>query len=244
MFTPIRTDRLVIRPWREDEAPRLLDILRRPEIVKWLGHPKTLDTVEEARTKIAGMADDLPKSEWAFEVAQPDDQTGVPAGSVMLVDIPHSEQPDGSSLVQIGWYAHPDATGQDYTTEAAHAVLAYGLAAGLPEIRALTHTDNYPSMHLYDGLRHDVPRHHRGLVRRRPSPALHRAGRGVARRFGGRAAEPLGEGCRPPPGLDALGRGRPHGSTSECASSRALGGSRKVRAKATRTVPAPTHIDT
>ncbi len=70
VFTPIRTDRLVIRPWREDEAPRLLDILRRPEIVKWLGHPKTLDTVEEARTKIAGMADDLPKSEWAFEVAE------------------------------------------------------------------------------------------------------------------------------------------------------------------------------
>ena len=148
VFVPIRTDRLVIRPWREDEAPRLLDILRRPEIVRWLGHPKTLDTLEEARAKIRGMADDLPKSEWAFEVAD----SGVPAGSVMLVDIPHSEQPDGSSLVQIGWYAHPDATGKGYTTEAARAVLEYGLAAGLPEIRALTHTDNYPSMRVCDRL--------------------------------------------------------------------------------------------
>jgi RimJ/RimL family protein N-acetyltransferase len=148
VFAPIRTDRLVIRPWREDEAPRLLDILRRPEIVRWLGHPKTLDTVDEARAKIRGMADDLPKSEWAFEVAE----TGVPAGSLMLVDIPHSEQSDGSSLVQIGWDAHPDATGKGYTTEAARAVLEYGLASGLPEIRALTHTDNYPSMRVCDRL--------------------------------------------------------------------------------------------
>ena len=145
---PISTERLVIRPWREDEAPRLLDILRRDEIVRWLGHPKTLETVEEARAKIAGMAMDLPLSEWAFEVAA----TGVPAGSVMLVPIPRSEQPDGSSLVQIGWYAHPDATGHGYVTEAARAVLEYGLASGLSEIRALTHTDNYPSMRVCDRL--------------------------------------------------------------------------------------------
>ena len=94
------------------------------------------------------MGDVLPLSEWAFEVAA----TGVPAGSVMLVPIPHSEQPDGSSLVQIGWYAHPDATGHGYVTEAARAVLEYGLASGLSEIRALTHTDNYPSMKVCDRL--------------------------------------------------------------------------------------------
>ena len=94
------------------------------------------------------MAMDLPLSEWAFEVAA----TGVPAGSVMLVPIPRSEQPDGSTLVQIGWYAHPDATGHGYVTEAARAVLEYGLASGLSEIRALTHTDNYPSMRVCDRL--------------------------------------------------------------------------------------------
>jgi len=147
-FTPIHTERLVIRPWREDEAPRLFDILRRKEIVRWLGHPRTLETVEEAREKIAKMAMDLPLSEWAMEVAE----TGVPAGSIMLVPIPNSEQPDGSSLVHIGWYAHPDATGRGYVTEAARAVLEYGLASGLTEIRALTHTDNYPSMAVCDRL--------------------------------------------------------------------------------------------
>jgi RimJ/RimL family protein N-acetyltransferase len=147
-FTPILTERLVIRPWREDEAPRLFDILRREEVVRWLGHPRVLENAEEAREKIGKMAMDLPLGEWAMEVAE----TRVPAGSVMLVPIPHSEQPDGSSLVQIGWYAHPDATGRGYVTEAARAVLEYGLASGLQEIRALTHTDNYPSMRVCDRL--------------------------------------------------------------------------------------------
>ena len=147
-FSPIRTDRLLIRPWREDEAPRLFDILRREEIVRWLGHPRTLETVEEAREKITKMAMDLPLGEWAMEVVA----TGEVAGSIMLVPIPNSQQADGSSLVQVGWYAHPDATGQGYTTEAARAVLEYGLASGLAEIRALTHTDNYPSMRVCDRL--------------------------------------------------------------------------------------------
>jgi RimJ/RimL family protein N-acetyltransferase len=140
---PIHTERLVIRPWREDEAARLFDILSREEIVRWLGHPRTLEDVEEARQKITTMAMDLPLSEWAMEVAA----TGVPAGSIMLVPIPRSD-----GLVQVGWYAHPDATGHGYTTEAARAVLAYGLASGLTEIRALTHTDNYPSMAVCDRL--------------------------------------------------------------------------------------------
>ncbi len=61
-------------------------------------------------------------------------------------------QPDGSSLVQVGWYAHPDVTGHGYVTEAARAVLDYGLASGLSEIRALTHTDNYASMAVCDRL--------------------------------------------------------------------------------------------
>jgi RimJ/RimL family protein N-acetyltransferase len=147
-FTPIRTERLVIRPWREEEAPRLFDILRRDEVVRWLGHPRTLENVEEAREKITTMADDLPKSEWAMEVVE----TGEVAGSVMLVDVPNSEGPDGTKLVQVGWYAHPDATGHGYITEAARAVLEYGLASGLAEIHALTHTDNYPSMAVCDRL--------------------------------------------------------------------------------------------
>ncbi len=74
--------------------------------------------------------------QWAIEVAA----TGVPAGSVMLVPIPHSE-----GLVQIGWHLHPETQGLGYATEAARAVLAHGLDSGIAEIRALTHVPNHRS---------------------------------------------------------------------------------------------------
>jgi hypothetical protein len=35
--TVVETERLVVRPWRAAEASRLLDILRRLEVARWLG---------------------------------------------------------------------------------------------------------------------------------------------------------------------------------------------------------------
>lgn len=136
---PIRTDRLVIRPWRHADAQRLFEMLSREDIVRWLGTPRLMEKVEEAQEKIAKMAGDLdlPQGEWAMEVAE----TGAVAGAIMLVPIPKSD-----GLVQVGWYAHPDSVGNGYVTEAARAALVFGLAQGLTEIRALTHTNNYPSI--------------------------------------------------------------------------------------------------
>lgn len=144
-LTPIRTDRLVIRPWVEADAPRLFDMLSRWDVVRWLGTPKVMESVDEAREKIAKMPGDLelPLGQWAMEVAE----TDVVAGAIMLVPIPKS-----GGLAQVGWYAHPDAVGHGYVTEAAHAALTYGLAQGLTEIRALTHTDNHRSMAVCDRL--------------------------------------------------------------------------------------------
>lgn len=142
---PIRTDRLVIRPWVQADAPRLFEMLSRQDIVRWLGTPKVMESVDEAREKIARMTGDLelPEGQWAMEVAE----TGVVAGAIMLVPVPKSD-----GLVQVGWYAHPDSTGHGYVTEAARAALDHGLAGGLTEIKALTHTDNYPSMAVCDRL--------------------------------------------------------------------------------------------
>jgi RimJ/RimL family protein N-acetyltransferase len=140
--TPVHleTDRLVIRPWRLDEAARLLDILSRVEVVRWLGdgEPDLLADLDAARAEIESWhAIEAPRGAWAVEVKE----TGVPAGSVMLVGIPGSD-----GLVQIGWNLHPDSHGQGYAAEAARAVLDHGLAAGLGEIRALMHLDNEPSI--------------------------------------------------------------------------------------------------
>lgn len=139
---PIQSKRLVIRPWREDEAPRLLDILSRLEVVRWLGdgEPKLMTDLDEARTRIERYrklnAEAPPRGIWAVEVRE----TGQVAGTVLLVPLPNS---DGE--VEVGWHLHPDSWGHGYATEAAAAVIAHGFAHGLDEVFAITHTTNFAS---------------------------------------------------------------------------------------------------
>ena len=59
----------------------------------------------------------------------------------MIDKLPDAE----AGEVEMGWHLHPDSWGHGYASEAAEAVLGWGLAHGLPEVYALTHLDNYPS---------------------------------------------------------------------------------------------------
>ncbi len=137
--TLLRTARLDVRRWRDADAPRVLDLHSRPEVVRWLGDDVApMRTLAQARERIAGdnaVADHPPRGHWAVEVRE----TGVVAGSVMLVALPGEAE-----RVQVGWHLHPDSTGRGYAREAAAAVLQRGLRQ-LPEVLALTHLDNYPS---------------------------------------------------------------------------------------------------
>ena len=137
----VETERLLIRPWRHDDVGRLLDILSRLEVVKWLGdgEPELMQDLEEAHARVDRYAerDAPPLGMWAVERTA----DGVVVGTVLLLTLPH----DDHGEVEIGWHLHPDSWGQGYASEAARAVLAHGFAAGLPEIIAVSHTDNYPS---------------------------------------------------------------------------------------------------
>ncbi len=134
------TERLVVRPWREEEAPRLFDIRRRPEITRWFGTPAPMADVAEARERIA---------RWrAMTLADPrlgswaicERTGGPPAGSVLLTTVEGNP-----GQIEVGWDLHPDATGRGLATEAARGAIAKAFADGAPEVFALTHTDNLPS---------------------------------------------------------------------------------------------------
>ncbi|UMG93115.1 GNAT family N-acetyltransferase [Nocardioides sp. TF02-7] len=149
----LATDRLVIRPWRLEEAERLLDILGRMEVMKWLGdgEVRLMQDVAEARDRIQRYAERsavAPLGVWAVEVAA----TGQVAGTVLLLTLPHAD----AGEVEIGWHLHPDSWGHGYATEAAEAVLRHGFAHGLPEIHAVTHLGNAPSQNVCRklGMRH------------------------------------------------------------------------------------------
>lgn len=137
----IETERLVIRPWRDEEAPRLLDILSRLEVVKWLGdgEPVLMADLDAARARIERyrtQSAEPPLGFWAVEVRE----TGGVAGTVLLTTLPN-----GDGEVEVGWHLHPDSWGHGYATEAAAAVIEHGFSAGLDEIYAITHTTNGPS---------------------------------------------------------------------------------------------------
>lgn len=134
-----QTSRLLVRPWRIEEAPRLLDILSRSEVTRWLGDSESVPMrdLDDARRRIEKYhlrSGQPPLGYWAVEVRT----TGEVAGSVMLLEVPNAEHGE----VQVGWYLHPDACGNGYASEAAAAVLSYGFDCGLPAILALTHVEN------------------------------------------------------------------------------------------------------
>ena len=135
------TERLIIRLWRHEEADRLLDLLSRIEVVKWLGDgaPQPMKDLDEAHARIDRYIsrDHPPLGIWAIERKS----DGVVVGTALLVPLPN----DDDGAIEIGWHLHPDSWGHGYATEAARAVLAQGFAGGLTEIIAVSHTDNYPS---------------------------------------------------------------------------------------------------
>ena len=140
----VETERLVLRPWRHEEAERLLDILGRVEVAKWLGDgpPVLMRDLAEAHGRIDRYAERNevapPRGIWAVERKA----DGVVAGTVLLLTLPN----DAHGEVEIGWHLHPDSWGLGYASEAARAVLAHGFAGGLPEIIAVAHTDNEASI--------------------------------------------------------------------------------------------------
>ena len=138
----LETERLVIRPWRQEEAERLLDILGRIEVAKWLGDgpPVLLESLDQAHERIDRYAarDQPPLGIWAVERRG----DGVVAGTVLLLTLPNAEHGE----VEIGWHLHPDSWGFGYATEAARAVLAHGFEGGLPEVIAVAHPPNDASI--------------------------------------------------------------------------------------------------
>ena len=135
-----RTERVVIRPWRPDEADRFYDLYRREEVARWIGAKPMQDRCEAIaliEQSAARLAADQRFGSWAVI----ERSSGIPAGTVLLKPLP-----DGAGEVEIGWQLHPDSWGRGLASEAAGALLERGFADGLAEVCAVTHLDNHRSI--------------------------------------------------------------------------------------------------
>ncbi len=144
----LRTERLVLRPWREHDIDFLLDLYGREDVVRYLSG-RTISSPEEARASICRRREWFetpPHGIWLVET-----HAGERVGNLLLKPIPPSA---GSTTddIEIGWHLHPDAQGSGYATEAARAVLAHAGEQGLTHIVAVTHPDNAASQRVCNRL--------------------------------------------------------------------------------------------
>jgi len=118
---PLETDRLLLRPFREDDLDALHDIERRPEVTRFLyWGPRTLEEVREALGRRTAMTS-IAKEGDAIRLAADLRATGALVGDVNLQW--HSEE---HRQGEIGFVVHPDHQGRGYAVESARVMLALG----------------------------------------------------------------------------------------------------------------------
>ena len=160
----IRTDRLLLREWRESDREPFAAVNADPVVMEHLGAPLTRAQsdalVAEIRTHFAVHGYGL----WAVEVA------GELAG---FTGLKWSEW-TGERALEVGWRLGPRWWGSGYATEAARAALDVGLRQ-VPEVVSFTAVVNERSQRVmqrlgmrrvreFDHPRADVPPHLRRHV--------------------------------------------------------------------------------
>ncbi|WP_028185657.1 GNAT family N-acetyltransferase [Salinispora pacifica] len=145
--TNLRTERLELRPVREDDIDRILEYRNLPEVGRWLLRPKADPAAFRARWRRS--ADD--PNDHSVAVAR----DGVVIGTVSL-DVRDSMGQPGTppnTEAEIGYSFDPGYGGHGYATEAVAAMVAYSFdRLGVRRITAGCYADNLPSVRLLEKL--------------------------------------------------------------------------------------------
>jgi RimJ/RimL family protein N-acetyltransferase len=139
-FDTIRTDRLLMRRWRESDREPFAALNGDPETMRYF--PSTLDRAASDAfvDRIEGRFDDVGNGLWALEVAATGDFIGYTGLNPMPAGVP------GAGGVEVGWRLARHAWHHGYATEAARAALDVAFeGVGLTEIWSMTAVLNAPS---------------------------------------------------------------------------------------------------
>lgn len=144
MLPEFTTGRLRLRSWGPDDLDTILAIYSQWEVARYLGRtPKAMASraeAEAALTRWTGLSDGR-LGVWAIVPNDAD----APVGSLLLKELPLSEDGGPSGQIEIGWHLRPEAWGRGYATEAATRVLEHAWTLGLAEVFAVTYPENEPS---------------------------------------------------------------------------------------------------
>lgn len=135
----IQTPRLLLRPWRVEDADAALKVYGQSEVARWLapamsqvpdsGAMRDLMSCWAANCAVL----EPPAGRWAVCLRDGDHVVG---GATLLPLPPYGED------LEVGWAIDPAAWGKGLGAEAGHAVAHYAFEAGIDEVFAVVRPNN------------------------------------------------------------------------------------------------------
>jgi ribosomal-protein-alanine N-acetyltransferase len=143
----IRTARLRVRSWREDDFDAYAAMNADPRVMEFFPSVLSREESEERFARGSARLAEHGIGFWPVEVV----------GGVRFIGIVGLARPDFEApfmpAVEVGWRLAAEHWGQGYATEAAQGVLAFGFERlGLPEIVSFTTTANVRSRRVMEKL--------------------------------------------------------------------------------------------
>ena len=165
----LRTERLLLRQWREDDFDPFAELNADPEAMRFFPSALTREQSDALATLARTMLSERGWGLWAVEVVD-----GAPFVGFVGLNVPTFEAPF-LPAVEIGWRLGREHWGHGYATEGARAAARFGFEElGLDEIVSFTSVVNERSRRVMErlGMTHDPagdfdhPRVPKGPLRR------------------------------------------------------------------------------
>jgi RimJ/RimL family protein N-acetyltransferase len=160
---PIHSDRLLLRPFVEDDLEAFYDIYRRDEVARHMPwEPRTREMAIEMLERVVTLTSFDSKPHVIRLAAV------LPASGTLIGDVGLTRTSAEHRQGEIGFIIHPDHQRRGYATEASGAVLRMGFEElGLHRIIARADPRNLGSMGVMErlGMRREGHFHHNELIR-------------------------------------------------------------------------------
>ncbi len=143
---PLRTERLELRDFREDDVEAVHQWASDPDMVRFMGcGPNSRELTREFLQRIFAARTAAPRRAWDLVVVRRESQKVI--GSIAL------RLDEGCRQASLGYCYHQDAWGQGFATEAAAEMLRFGFEdRDLHRIHATVDTRNGASIRVLDKL--------------------------------------------------------------------------------------------
>jgi RimJ/RimL family protein N-acetyltransferase len=147
----IETERLVMRPWREEDLDAYAEMCADREVMRYIGSGRPLDR-DEAWRQIAIFVGHWELRGFGLWVVETKDEPSF-VGRVGLW------QPEGWPGLEVGWALARRHWGQGYATEAGRASMEFGWkAVQAPSLISLIQPENEPSRRVAERLDMEIAR--------------------------------------------------------------------------------------